>query len=214
MVDMLILYNTGLSKLNDMIRKFTLVILITTFSMIAMLSNATNYYSQGNLPMVTTTNWNSNPGGGGSSPSVFTTPGDSFFIQSTHTMTGSWTSAAGVILTVNGSWTTAGGTVGYIYISSTGSISLGATLNVKNDWTNSGSFTSAASTVVFNGTTTQTLESGGTGAGKAFRSITFSNTSQPVTLTKNLDVTLTLTISASSALSSGSYNIKVGAILI
>jgi fibronectin-binding autotransporter adhesin len=184
--------------------------LITTLSMIATLSNATNYYSQVSGVFATTTNWNSNSGGGGTNPSNFTTIGDSFFIQSAHTMTGSVTSVAGVILTIHGSWTTAGGTVGYININPTGSISLGATLNVKNNWTNNGSFTSTASTVVFNGTTVQTLESGGTGSGKVFRSITFSNTSQPVTLTNDLAVTVTLSISASSALSAGSYSIYIG----
>ncbi|MFZ4622388.1 MAG: hypothetical protein ACOYNS_17630, partial [Bacteroidota bacterium] len=53
----------------------------------------TTYYSQGNVSPNATSNWNSNPGGGGSVPSNFSTPNDIFIIQNTDSMSlsgGSW----------------------------------------------------------------------------------------------------------------------------
>lgn len=56
---------------------------------------AVTYYSQGNLAPNLTTSWNSNTGGGGSSPANFTSAADTFVIQNAHTMTNSasWTLA-------------------------------------------------------------------------------------------------------------------------
>jgi hypothetical protein len=50
---------------------------------------AINYYSAGNNDPTVLTNWWTGTGGTGSHPSNFTTTGDIFTIQSTHTMTAS-----------------------------------------------------------------------------------------------------------------------------
>jgi hypothetical protein len=65
--------------------------------------SATTYYSQGNVAANTLANWNTLPAGGGSVPANFTTSGDSFVVQTGHSMTtsGAWTLASGVKLTVD-----------------------------------------------------------------------------------------------------------------
>jgi hypothetical protein len=62
------------------------------------LFGATTYYSQNSGNPSTLTNWNSSSGGGGSTPSNFTTNGDVFIIQASHTMvtTTSWTIGSGI----------------------------------------------------------------------------------------------------------------------
>ena len=63
----------------------------------SLLVQATTYYSQNSGNPSTLTNWNSSSGGGGSTPSNFTTNGDLFRIQASHTMvtTASWTIGSG-----------------------------------------------------------------------------------------------------------------------
>ena len=55
-------------------------------------TSATTYYSQGSLAPNLTSSWNSNRGGGGSTPANFTS-GDKFIIQNSHSMvtTSNWT---------------------------------------------------------------------------------------------------------------------------
>ncbi len=67
------------------VRLFVLVSLLLSLSVVSIL-NATNYYSQGNLAPNLTSSWNTNPGGGGSTPANFFS-GDTFIIQSGHYMT-------------------------------------------------------------------------------------------------------------------------------
>ena len=59
----------------------------------AIQSFSTVYYSQGSLAPNVLTSWNSNRGGGGSTPASFTNPGDEFVIQAAHSMatTATWT---------------------------------------------------------------------------------------------------------------------------
>ena len=71
---------------------------------------ATTWYSQGSVAATTLGNWNSNPGGGGSTPANFTTSGDIFVIQNGHSMTvgSAWTLASGVTVEIaNGGTLTA-----------------------------------------------------------------------------------------------------------
>lgn len=92
-------------------RKLSFVLdLVIVFSAIA---NATPYYSQGNLAPNLTSSWNSVAGGGGSTPSNFTTSGNVFIIQNGHSMT------------TTGTWTVSG-------TSSTIQISTGGTLVASN----------------------------------------------------------------------------------
>ena len=64
-------------------------------------ARAATYYSQPPNANVLT-NWNSNPAGGGSTPANFTS-GDTFIIQTNHTMTntGSWTVSGGATIQIN-----------------------------------------------------------------------------------------------------------------
>lgn len=61
---------------------------------------AVPYYSQGSASPAVLANWNTNPGGGGSSPSNFTNNNQAFIIQNGHTMT-----TTGTAWTVSGTGT-------------------------------------------------------------------------------------------------------------
>jgi len=53
--------------------------------------------------------------------------------------------------------------------------STSGTLSVAGNWTNAGTFTHNSGMVTFNGSAAQTITTGGTGAGKDFNNVTFSN---------------------------------------
>jgi len=66
------------------------LVLALSASIVSTLFGAV-YYSQGSVTPNTTTNWNSNRAGGGSSPSGFNIANDIFVIQNGHNMTTSAT---------------------------------------------------------------------------------------------------------------------------
>ena len=104
-----------------------------------------------------------------------------------------FTTGAGIpVVTVTGNVTLSGGG---ILAPVNGGTS--ASLNVGGNWANSGTFTSAGSTVTFNGTAAQSI--GGSGI-TTFNNVTIANTAQPVSLGINETVSGTLTVNASANL--------------
>lgn len=62
------------------------------------------------------------------------------------------------------------------------------TVNVAGDWTNAGTFTANTSTVDFNGSGTQLVNPGGTGAGKIFNNLTRSGSGTLRLVTNAIDI--------------------------
>jgi hypothetical protein len=85
--------------------KIKLTIICLIFSATIVFAQGTTYYSQNADPTVLA-NWNTNPDGGGSTPSSFANSGDIFILQSGQTVSilndNTWTIATGVTLTING----------------------------------------------------------------------------------------------------------------
>src|SRR5215471_5088524 len=107
------------------------------------------YYSQGSLAPSSLSSWNSQRGGGGSTPSSFTNTSDQFVIQSGHSMitTGTWTfGASGSILEIEN-----GG-----LLQGDHSILLTGTLQIDNGGTyihnNNASVSSSPGASIFGGT--------------------------------------------------------------
>jgi len=94
-------------------------------------------------------------------------------------------------VTVSGNLSTAGGSYSGTLIAGS------ATYNVGGNWNSSaGTFTCDTSTINFDGSGTQTLNSGGTGTGKDFYNLTHSGAGTLQIIINNLTVTNTLTNSA------------------
>ena len=110
-------------------------------------ARAATYYSQPPNANVLT-NWNSNPAGGGSTPANFTS-GDTFIIQTNHTMTntGSWTLSGGATIQINS---------GGLLDGSSSTITLGGNL------VNNGTIQSMAGTTVYSFTSASTYSGTGT----------------------------------------------------
>jgi len=64
--------------------KMLAVVCTIGFTVFSYTSRAVNYYSQGNGNFSSLTNWNTNPGGGGSNPSSVRAGTDVFYIQTGH----------------------------------------------------------------------------------------------------------------------------------
>jgi hypothetical protein len=86
------------------------------------------------------------------------------------------TSANGLLVWQNMSYTPGGNaSCNDLIIRSGSTYTAGSsTITVSGHYVNAGTFTAGSSTVVFNGGSTQTLASGGTGAGKSFNNVTVS----------------------------------------
>lgn len=138
------------------------LLLCGVLSLSVSLSMATAYYSVVvNGSMSSTASWNTARDGSGSAPAdtnVWKNSANTFEIQTDYPLKDIWTSAAGVNLYINSTWNNANGTVGYIYIY--GTLSQGGTLYVKNNWTNTGTYTHNNKTVKFNGSVDQTISPG------------------------------------------------------
>jgi len=127
--------------------------------------NATTYYSQvtGSQDMTILSNWDSNPGGGGTDPSDFTTSGDVFVVQASHSilLSSSFVLGSNVNLEIEGTLNPASSNLtvgGTTLISGSGSFddnsTLGTntfvglvTLNTTGSWSSIGS---TASQMQFN----------------------------------------------------------------
>lgn len=109
---------------------------------------AVPYYSQASGDPVSLTNWNSNPGGGGSSPANFTASNQAFRIQNGHTMT--TTATSWIVSGTNTNVTIlSGGTL----TESTTAVSLSANTTLQVD--NGGTLNhNVNSTGIFTGTAT------------------------------------------------------------
>jgi hypothetical protein len=103
-------------------------------------------------------------------------------------------------LDVNGDITITGGTLN----------SNGNNITVAGGWTNSATYTPGANTVTFDGGVTQSLNSGGTGAGKSFNNLATATNNTHLDLSTNqLDVNGSLTIAASTTLHANSLSMTV-----
>ena len=107
-------------------------------------------------------------------------------------------------ITVNGNFTITAGTVD---VDSTSVYSIA----VKGNWSNSDTFTPRSGTVTFSGTAAQTVNSGGTSAGKVFNNIRNSNTSAAVSLLTNaVQIDGTLTIDSSATFDLAGLSLTLG----
>jgi hypothetical protein len=87
-------------------------------------------------------------------------------------------------------------------------IPMASTIELKGNWTNSGTFIANISTITFNGSVAQVITTGGTGVMKRFSNLTIANTGDPsvfrVSLaTDDLDIVNDLTINDGAFDSSG-----------
>ena len=128
---------------------------------------AAYFYSQSSSDPSVLANWNSNPGGGGVTPADFSGVGDTFVVQSGHTMTaaGSWTvSGSGATVQVqDGSLVVNNGvTVPNLEVDSSGSVTVSAdqTLEVTTFVTNGGPIT-VSGILKYDSTTAWTTNSAG-----------------------------------------------------
>lgn len=154
--------------------------------------NATTYYSQvtGSQNMAILSNWDSNPGGGGTDPSDFTTSGDVFVIQASHSiaLTSALVLGSNVNLEIEGTLNPASSNLtvgGTTYISGSGSFddnsTIGTnifvglvTLNTTGSWSSIGS---TASLMQFNSGVTNSAGSFTCGAATFGASSTITPTS-------------------------------------
>ncbi|MFT5207338.1 MAG: filamentous hemagglutinin family protein [Candidatus Omnitrophota bacterium] len=83
------------------------------------------------------------------------------------------------------------------------------TTTLAGNWSNAGTYTGTG-TVSFNGATTQTLTSGGTGTTQDFTNITVTNSSTLQTITNALDIDGTLTIVSGSTADLNAQNLTLG----
>ncbi|MFC1576337.1 LamG-like jellyroll fold domain-containing protein, partial [Candidatus Omnitrophota bacterium] len=87
----------------------------------------------------------------------------------------------------------------------------GNNIEVAGDWTNSGgTFTHGNNTVTFDGSGAQTINSGGTGTGKAFYDVIISSSSNTVALSTNaIDIDNDLTINLDATFDTGGQIVNV-----
>lgn len=90
-------------------KRFGTLFLLLIFSIAVSYGQVTYYSQSGETNPTNTSSWNTIPGGGGSTPSNFSSAGDIFIVQSGHTMTlpgGSWTiSGSNSELRIDGNFT-------------------------------------------------------------------------------------------------------------
>lgn len=116
--------------------------------------------------------------------------------------TGSWQHAS--TLDVNNNLTVTAGTLN----------SAGQNITLAGNWSNSGTFTSGSNTVTFDGSSAQTLTSGGTGTGQDFNNLTVNKGGGTLSLATNaVDIDGTLTVTAGT-FSPGSLATTAGALTV
>ena len=119
-----------------------------------------NWYSQGTADASVPGNWNSAVNGTGTIAVAadFTTAGNTWNVQSTMSLSASWT------------------VTGSVAITATGSLSPGANnIALGGSWTNNGSFTCGTGTVTFNATTAGNTLNGNMTGSNQFNNVTFIN---------------------------------------
>ena len=114
------------------------------------------YYSQSSGDVLTLSNWNTVPAGGGSSPTSFNNPGDTYIIQSGNSMT------------TSGAWSIAGSTGGSkLEIANGGTLTNTALITVQNfQVDNGGTYNHNYTSATVNGLSTDIP--GSTGVGRVF----------------------------------------------
>ncbi|MFA6468411.1 MAG: LamG-like jellyroll fold domain-containing protein, partial [Bacteroidota bacterium] len=180
----------------------SLLYIILFFGFINSSSAQTTYYSQGSVDPTITTNWNSNPGGGGTIPSNFTS-GDTFRVQLNHSMTtgNPWTVIGAVaidsagILTVNSNVTT-----DLLMVSLGGTVNVSSSMVLQiNNGNGSGFDLLLNGTMNFSGTLI--YNAGATGEVQTFGAFLYNidgGTIPSFTWTGNARVTITGMISSTS----------------
>lgn len=141
------------------------------------------------------------------------------------TISGGTYTASTATQTFNGGLTISGGTLtgssGTVDVNGTVTLSSGTltapsgTFTVSGDWTKTGgTFTSGSNTVTFDGTSGQTLTTGGTDTGSDFNNFTVNKSSGTLSLATNaLDVDDTLTVS-SGTFSPGSLAVTTATLTV
>jgi hypothetical protein len=117
-------------------------------------------------------------------------------------ITGTFTGAAGIVNVAN------------VNLSTGGTLTAPATMNVSGNWTKTGgTFTHSSGTVNFTGAAAQTLNSGGTDAGSQFNHVTHSGAGTLQLITNNLTAAGTLT-NSNGTIDINSRTVNVGGFVL